>query len=93
MNHDERYKKLKENCRPIKLTRSISFTTISPAGEHMMGLGLDGISKGYILVFIGHFYSSLTLSFLLTWSVSLFHFTGYVMMEHISHKAKPSGGS
>ena len=55
MNHDDRYKKLKENCRPIKLTRSISFTTISPAGEHMMGLGLDGISKGYILVFIGPF--------------------------------------
>ena len=55
MNHDERYKKLKENCRPIKLTRSISFTTISPAGENMMGLGLDGISKGYILVFIGPF--------------------------------------
>ena len=36
MNYDERYKKLKENCRPMKLTRSMSFTTISPAGEHMM---------------------------------------------------------
>ena len=56
-----------------------------------MGLGLDGISKGYILVFIAHFYSSLTLSFLLTRSVSLLHFTGCDMMEHISHKAKPSG--
>ena len=33
-NYDETDKKLKENCRPIKLTRS--FTTISPAGEHMM---------------------------------------------------------
>ena len=39
LNHDERYKKLKENCRPIKLTRSISLATIRPEDQEEIGIG------------------------------------------------------
>ena len=46
-DNDERYKKLKENCRPIKLTRSISLATIRPAGEHLIRMDWDWMESWY----------------------------------------------